>query len=136
MQILKVVDLKDALNHRGKAIVITPDLKDMYDMKDFGQDFSFLCKLDGQPASMMTMKEAFNYKGKGNVRAISPDMVETMSLDEFQDGFYFLILTSEESVSKVDPEEVEEMEEEKPRNRRHSRKLEEDDEEIDVTFDD
>ena len=129
MQVLKVVDLKDALNHRGKAVVITPGLNEMYDISDFGQDFSFLCKPEGQAATMMSIKEAFNYKGDGLVRAISPDMTETMTLEEFRDGFYFLILTNEREVD------------ERQATRRSSRKLIKSEEEIgedeiDVTYDD
>lgn len=134
MEVLKVVDLKDALNHKGKAVVITPQLKEMYDIRAFGQDFSFLCKAENQPAEMLSMKEAFNYKGNGVVRAITPDMTETMSLDDFKEGFFFLILTDED----------EPTEKETTVTRRSSRRLaeerakitEEGEDEIDVTFDD
>ena len=133
---LKVVDLKDALNHEGKAVVVDSELRRMHDLSDFAQDFSFICKKDGDAAKLLSMKEAFNYRGKGTVKAISPDMSETMTLDDFQDGFFFLILNDEEyeepqRKSKPGTTKLEEDEQE-----RRKRISEEGESEVDFIYDD
>ena len=109
---LKVVDLKEALNHEGKAVVVDSSLKEMHDLSEFAEDFSFICKREGEAAKLLTIKEAFNYRGKGNVKAISPDMMETMSLEAFQDGFFFLILEDDTRRTKRGTTKLEEPESE------------------------
>lgn len=133
---LKVVSLKDALNHEGKAVVVDAELRRMHDLADFAQDFSFICKKEGEGAKLLSIKEAFNYRGKGNVKAISPDMSETMTLEEFQEGFFFLILNDDEDEeqpkkSKRGTTKLDEDEEE-----RRKRISEEGEEEVDFIFDD
>ena len=113
MQKLIQVSLKDAVNFEGKAIVIDSECEEIDDLRNFAPGFTFIIG-----RKFVTLKDAVNYAGESPVRAISPAYDEILTLDEFSEGFFFLIRTDEEEKSALPAKQEEKARRSAPKKNR------------------